>query len=309
MYPIHTIDRLQAEGIEYLGTKRKFWFTREDKRRYLFKAEERGTGEDWAEKVVCELAALLGLPHVEYELAHEFEADSSIQPGVICPNFAPPPLALVMGNQLLFRQDSHYPAQSATKYGVREHTVPAVVKALAALRPPTREWMRGAPEKVDTAAGVFCGYVMLDAWVANQDRHHLNWGAIQDERGALSLAPTYDHGSSLARLLTDKDRQERLESRDMNRIIEFFVKRARSGFYLTHDDKKTMLALDVFYWFAEREPVAAKAWLSKLNSINPELIDAIASEVPPTRMSPLTKEFTLRLLTINRQRLLEGYSP
>lgn len=39
----------------------------------LFKAEDRGTGEDWAEVVACHLCALLGLPHVEYELAAEYD--------------------------------------------------------------------------------------------------------------------------------------------------------------------------------------------------------------------------------------------
>ncbi len=88
MFPIHQIDRLRAEDLEYLGTKRKFWFRR-DQVRYLFKAEERGTGEDWAEKIVGELAALLGLPHVEYELAHEFEGTAPIQPGVILSELCP----------------------------------------------------------------------------------------------------------------------------------------------------------------------------------------------------------------------------
>ena len=42
----------------------------------------------------------------------------------------------------------------------------------------------------------FVGYVLLDAWIANQDRHHENWGALRhgDE---LRLAPTFDHGASL----------------------------------------------------------------------------------------------------------------
>ncbi len=51
MFAIQKVDQSQAEDIEYLGTKRKFWFSRGNQR-YLFKAEERGTGEDWAEKVV-----------------------------------------------------------------------------------------------------------------------------------------------------------------------------------------------------------------------------------------------------------------
>ena len=72
-YPVHVPDSpdfdAPPDSLEYLGTKRKFWFTRGENR-FLFKAEERGTGEDWAEKVVCELAGLLGLPHVNYELAN-----------------------------------------------------------------------------------------------------------------------------------------------------------------------------------------------------------------------------------------------
>ena len=116
MFPIRKVDQLQAEDIEYLGTKRKFWFTSSGQR-YLFKAEERGTGEDWAEKVVCELARRLGLSHVEYDLAHEYEGQTPIQPGVICPSFAPRPLSLVLGNQLLVRRDPAYPAEAERKFG------------------------------------------------------------------------------------------------------------------------------------------------------------------------------------------------
>src|SRR5947209_5636777 len=56
VFPIRQVDQKRAEDIEYLGTKRKFWFT-SNGQRYLFKAEERGTGEDWAEKIVCNIAA------------------------------------------------------------------------------------------------------------------------------------------------------------------------------------------------------------------------------------------------------------
>jgi hypothetical protein len=74
VFPIQLIDSGNAEALEPLGTKRKFWFTDATGRRLLFKAEERGTGEDWAEKLGCELARLLGLPHVHYELAFDTAA-------------------------------------------------------------------------------------------------------------------------------------------------------------------------------------------------------------------------------------------
>lgn len=69
MFPIKRIDSDSAESLEPLGTKRKFWFTGARGRRLLFKAEERGTGADWVENLACEIAGLLGLPHVHYELA------------------------------------------------------------------------------------------------------------------------------------------------------------------------------------------------------------------------------------------------
>jgi len=307
MYSIIQIDRLRAEDIEYLGTKRKFWFTIEDDR-YLFKAEERGTGEDWAEKVVCELAGLLGLPHVEYELAHEYEGAMAIQPGVICPTFVPRPLILVLGNQLLYFSDQSYPKDVEHKYGIRQYTVDAVAEVVSILQPPAPGWMAWAPAGITTALGVFIGYVMLDAWVANQDRHHQNWGAIWLEP-ELRLAPTFDHGASLARNISDEERKERLSTRDQTRSVEHFAGRARSGFYATPQDSKTMPALEVFRQFASRDQEAARIWLGKLAEISQVAVNAILAEIPPQRMSPVTREFTLKLLIINQSRLLDRIAP
>lgn len=304
MFSIHRVDQLLAEDIEYLGTKRKFWF-RSESCRYLFKAEERETGEDWAEKIVCELAGLLGMPHVVYELAHEYAGEQSIWPGVICASFAPPPLALVMGNQLLFDRDPLYPKAADRKYGLREHTVPVVVDALRQLQPPSLEWMRDCPAGIDTATGVFTGYVLLDAWVANQDRHHQNWGAVQQADGVKRLAPTYDHGASLARNLSDEERKQRLDTRDAGRSVAHFAQRARSGFYGSASDSKTLGTHEVFQAFARTEPVAARIWLDKLSGISLDRVSQIVSNIPSHRMSPVAQRFTLELLRLNQRRLLE----
>ena len=143
-----------------MGTKRKFWFSREGQP-WLFKAEERGTGEDWAEKIVCELARLLGLPHVEYELAAEYEGNVYLQPGVICPHCAPPPLNLAHGNQLLLARDPTYPGGTGRRYKVKEYTVDAVTHCMEALGAPPSGWMAGIPEWIATALDVFVGYILL----------------------------------------------------------------------------------------------------------------------------------------------------
>lgn len=303
MYPIRPIDRQQAEDIEYLGTKRKFWFTM-DGVRYLFKAEERGTGEDWAEKIVSELAGELGLPHVEYELAHEYEGNAAIQPGVICPKFVSRPQSFEMGNQLLVQRDPAYPADEQAKYGIKEYTVEAVAPVIAGLELPGKEWMTGIPAGITTASDVFAGYLLLDAWVANQDRHHQNWGAIRDGEH-LRLGPTYDHGASLARNVTDEEKKARLRTKDRNYTVAHFASRGASAFYGSAADKKTLSALEVFRRFAHYNSVGADIWKERLRTVTPETVEALLHEVPPQRMTPITQEFTFELLMINQQRLLD----
>ncbi|HZL34880.1 MAG TPA: hypothetical protein VFC78_06190 [Tepidisphaeraceae bacterium] len=303
MYPVISVNSRCGESLEPLGAKRKFWY-RDGRRRMLFKAEERGTGEDWAERIACELCALLGLPHVHYELALDVHSQ---WPGVICETCAPPPMALALGNQLLLARDPHYPADDARKYKVREHTVDAVAAVLQTLRPPPVQWLSAAPSGIVSAIDVFVGCAMLDAWIANQDRHHQNWGAIRIE-DALYLAPTFDHGASMARNLSDDERSERMTTRDSNRKMPAFVRRARSGFYATAADAKSMTTLQAYLAFSHRASTAATIWLERLERIDGAAVDQLLEQVPPQRMSNICRSFTKELLIENRERLLAGES-
>jgi hypothetical protein len=87
--------------------------------------------------------------------------------------------------------------------------------------------MNGIPTGVNSALDVFIGYVMLDAWIANQDRHHENWGAIWDGK-SMRLAPTYDHAAGMARNLKDVERQDRLVTRDKNRTVRAYAEKVTS---------------------------------------------------------------------------------
>jgi hypothetical protein len=191
MFQTIHVDRSAAEAMEWMGTKRKFYFSRADTR-WLFKAEERGTGEDWAEKIACELASKLGIPHVRYELAEEYDGKTYLQPGVVCPEFASKPQDLKLGNELLWDRDPSYPKENVQKYKVKAHTVDAVAACVRQLSPPSEEWLANLPRGVNTALEIFAGYVMLDGWIANQDRHHENWGAIRTPgEASLRLAPEF----------------------------------------------------------------------------------------------------------------------
>jgi hypothetical protein len=299
-FPIRPVDQTFAEAFETLGSKPKFWF-RDGSRRLLFKADDRGTGEDWAEVVACHLCGLLGLPHVEYELAAEYDGEQFVLPGVICENMARRPVSLVLGNELLLALDSQYPKQQ--RFKVRQHTVDAVASVLTKLKSPPKSWSTDLPPGVASALDVFAGYIMLDAWIANQDRHHENWGALVSD--FFYLAPTFDHGAALGRNLTDDERQERLSTKDRNRTVAAFAQRARSAFYHAEADDRPLGTLEAFLAFAGREPQAKQGWLERLSAVNANEVSGILEQVPPDRMSTVCKEFTLALLNENQHRLLE----
>ena len=301
VFKIHCVRKSKNDSLEPLGTKRKFWFTDDRGKHILFKADDRRTGDDWAEKVSCELCDLLGLPHIQYELAVESEDNV---PGVICENCAEPPTELVLGNVLLLARDPKYPFDQARKYKVRQHTVGAVRNIVKKLEVPPARWSNRLPSETGNALDVFVGYIMLDAWIANQDRHHENWGALLTGK-SLYLAPTFDHAAAMARNLTDEDRRARLASRDRGYQIEAFVRRAASAFYSTPSMKKPMTTFEAWHAFSSWSH-AAEVWVDRLSTITSEDITGIFEQVPAERMSDVCRQFTIRLLLENQRRICAG---
>jgi hypothetical protein len=174
MYTLEQVPTDAAETSEQLGTKYKFWYRDKVQQLILFKEGRPGTGENWAEKVASELAKLIGMPHVEYQLASYQD-----KIGVICKTLIEPGEVLVHGNELLTTFSTDYAEKCEKAYMRREHTISRV---LSYLRASTA--LVGAPSQfvqtaeLYSALDVFIGYVMFDAWIANQDRHDENWALV-----------------------------------------------------------------------------------------------------------------------------------
>lgn len=115
--------------------------------------------------------------------------------------------SLVHGNELLQTIDASYPVTKLR--GVSKHTVTAVLDALEGVEPPV-----SPTADLVSAADWFVGYLLLDAVIANGDRHHENWGVLQASKGARRLAPSYDHATSMGRELKDEERLTRLHGGD-----------------------------------------------------------------------------------------------
>jgi hypothetical protein len=139
---------------------------------------------------------LLGLPSATIELAIWNSAN-----GTVSPSFVPSAGTLIPGNDILAPIVPDYPRFQA--FNVSQHTLNAVLDTISnsAVEQPLN-WT--PPDGIATAADTFVGYLMLDAWIGNTDRHHENWGfvevrGIQTPQVIAHLAPTYDHASSLGR--------------------------------------------------------------------------------------------------------------
>lgn len=299
-YLVVLVPSEASSQLEQLGTKGKFWYRTEEDKRVLFKEGRPGTGENWAEKACCEIARLLGLPHAEYDLA-----TYNNKQGVVSPSFVPKDGRLILGNELLSKvfASDHYDPDS--KYQGSQHTLRRVASVLRHQKVGTPlGWL--CPPEIRNAFGVFSGYLLLDALAGNQDRHHENWGLIfTPEPPLLHLAPTFDHASSLGRNETDKNRLERLGTKDVGRSVKYYAERARSSLYESQSSKRPMSTLTAFSEAMKIAPEAGQYWLQRLLFISPDMFSTVLNQIPDDWISLPARDFAHRMLIINQARLLE----
>ena len=296
---IYNISGFTQDQDEQRGTKEKFWFWFED-RQLLFKVGRENTGDNWAEKVASELCELIRLPHAEYELAVWRKVK-----GVVSKTFVPPGAQLRLGNELLATIMPGYEMEK--HYKQRKHTLRSVMAIMKdrKIKLPIG-W--SALDGINKAIDVFIGYLMLDAWIANQDRHHENWALVavpEDGTESVHLAPSYDHASSFGSNETDTNRESRLTTRDVGRSMEKYVERARAALYLMSNSSKPLSTIDAFQKAASKRPEAARSWLKQLEGISSSDTRSILERIPKTEITEVAIEFTQKILELNRERLLK----
>ena len=212
------ITRWDDVGDEPAGSKQgKRWLAEPhltERRRWLFKPNVPGKayrGDDWSEKLAGEVAKLLGLPCARTELALREGGF-----GVISRDVAEA-RSLAMGNEVLAGRVPGYGRGARNR--IPGYTPEGVLEALDGLDvgPPP-----GSSSGV-SAPATFAGYLVLDALVANMDRHDENWGLLLAPSDNPLLAPTFDHASSLGFQLSDEEREDRLTTSDRGRTVEAYA--------------------------------------------------------------------------------------
>jgi hypothetical protein len=171
-FSIFEIPLESPESEEAMGTKEKFWFRHEKLGLCLYKKARQNTGEDWSEKIVSELCKLIKLPHAEYELAI-----FNNEKGTISPSFLPENGSLIPGNEILAKIFLDYPQDIKD---LSQHTLNNIFRVFNNSSVDlSRDWI--LLEGIESAIDTFIGYLLLDAWIGNSDRHHENWAFINLE--------------------------------------------------------------------------------------------------------------------------------
>lgn len=278
---------------EQLGTKEKVWVEDPSGYAWLFKqvrADHRGVrGEDWAEKLAAEVAGILRVPAAQVDLATRPFAQG-LPRGVLSRYMLPEGHALTHGNELLAGRVAGYP-QSRTGE-VPGYTVPTCMEAIAQF-----EVTPGAtvPDGAD-ARFQFAGYLVLDALVANTDRHHENWGVVQVPGRDPYLAPTFDHGSSLG-FQEPQDRKQRHLDNDG---VAKWTTRAKTKFEgKPHPVEVAAEALKHL-----PRPQAAE-WRDRVASVDLGWWWTTLERVPDERMSQVDRRFAYNIVRLNQEALLD----
>ena len=283
---------------ETLGTKEKLWIRlpHQNERtapQHLFKIGRPNTGENWAERVVAEIATTLDLPCAEYELA-SFEG----RRGVLTKKFMPDSGFFLAGNTLLSRILKDYDGNK--RFGQIKYTPTACLNVV-------RRRVVDPPIQGDNSAlQWFISYLVFDCFIGNTDRHHENWGIVAlglpNFDFSLRLAPTFDHASSLGRELTDNKRKFRLAAKDDLRGVEAYCARARSAFF-GDDGLKRLTLHDLLTYLYRIDRDTVRVWTERIAQLERPYLVSVFDRVPADWISPPAAEFALAVLARNQERL------
>ncbi|MGI5127112.1 HipA domain-containing protein [Pseudonocardia sp. CA-107938] len=310
-FPVLDVSDWELIENEVLGQNPKVWLrapggTTDRQDDWLFKpvvtppSTGITQGEDWSEKIVSELAVLLGVPCAEVQLAQR-----QGERGLISRNVVPAGWIRILGSDLLRAREPSYVGAYLDGRGVEVrpkgrpgHSPQKIARVLEGCGPPS------GSDELGSAVAVFAGFLVLDAWVANQDRHDQNWAVLRsaDMSMQMRLAPSYDHASSLGFNLRD---QQRIDW--SNRGLSGFVRRARAGRF-EHDPSvptsRRPTLVDVAREMLELAGRQVETvWMDRLRRIERSDVESVVARIP--ELSVVTATFVAEILDLNRGRLLD----
>lgn len=298
LFAIVDVTSWEIINEEPSGAEAKFWLEQPGTEvRWLLKsvtvtAAGHVQGEDWAEKAASHLGILLGVPCAHVEMAVWRES-----PGCISGSLRPRWYQMQPGQTVLERCNAPGYVHHGTGKEHPGHSLENIRDALAGALPPP-----GCDLPFDaTAFDVFAGYVVLDAWIANQDRHDNNWSVLIPGTSAADaptrLSGSYDHASSLAFADQDGRRQTLLD--DPGGVERWCARGTANRL-----EGRPRLVDAAAQALQLASPEARAYWPERLSQISDEDVRRVLTRVP--RMSEVARTFAGRVLEVNRRRILDA---
>ena len=291
-YPVVEVLPEWAPETENMGSKLKFWYLPpgDIESYWLFKYPRPERGEHWAEKIAAEVAGLLEIPCARVELAVCQGMRGAVSKDIASGNYA-----LVHGNEIL---ENAFPYQDTAEYNfhLADHNLVNIWLALD----KTFE----SESQRQEAKCQFAEYLILDAVIGNTDRHSENWGVLKRltvPDSVESIAPSYDHGSSLGRELSDERREQLLAENGAGRYME----RGRGQIFRHGSRRRRPSPLQLIRLEAPEYPDLFRGALAKLDSLEESSLSQIVDSVPDDWMSSAAKSFAFELMSYSCGQLRE----
>lgn len=247
-------------------------------------------GEDWSEWLGSRVGQALGVPCADILLARRGDEE-----GCISRDLKPRAWQLQTGAVLLSGVVPGYLSRDVRRRG---HNLDNIQTALLDVGAPP-DFLLPELDGFD----VLTGYLILDAVIANQDRHDENWAVLRPAgaTGQDRLCGSYDHSSSLGFNLRDHERQTRLA----NGSVEQWVHRGRATRFEWPASSGAVTLVELAVEALGRCSSAARGhWLSAVAELSPPDMALAAAAV--ASMSPAAATFAVEIIDRNRRRLLDA---
>lgn len=263
-------------------------------------------GEDWSEVVSTRVAAILGVPHATTRLCLRKGRRGSLSRSV-----RPEDADLWEGQIVLedasapgyFRHVEGRAGVDPERPDVKRpgHNLRNIKLALSDVaRPPGFD----GPDSL-SGFDVFAGYLLLDALIANRDRHEQNWAVLRPRLlgPPVRLSPSYDHASSLGYNLTDERRQRLL---DANMGLASWACKG-TAYRFEHRGKPVTLVAHAMNAVELCSSEGADWWRKRIEELDLAPLMTPLFEDCVDGMSDLAATFAYELLDLNLRRLRDAF--
>lgn len=146
---------------------------------------------------------------------------------------------------------------------------------------------------------------IFDALIGNSDRHHSNWGIIENKKSeVLKLSPLYDNGSSLCCLIKDEDALNFL--RDKMRFNSLIFSKSKS--MIRWSGNKRIRHFELVEEIRKKYFLETIEFVEKIkNNLNDKIIEDIIYQYDDSIISKNLKKLLFEFLKERRNRIINIY--